>query len=274
MAKNEDKALVAAGENALLAGLIDEDELLHDLSESTNDFGASDVTIPFLRVLQQLSPQVTKGKSEYIEGATAGNFINTASKQVYDGEQGVLIIPCRFQNRYLEWRPRNKGGGLVRDFGTDAAAAMSRVAMQGEKGQNLTAEGNEIVRSFQYWALMSDGQGGADQIVLSLASTQAKKSKDWNYTIMTRKETIKGRPASMAKLPHFYTYKLTTVLESNDMGSWYGLRVTPHGRTLELPNGAEIFGAAKAFRELIDTGKVRTEVAHEGVDEDVQDSPF
>lgn len=268
--KNE---LVAAEEQFLANIGLDEDELLQDLATSESDFGATDVTIPFLRVLQQLSPQVTKGKPDYIEGASAGNFINTASKQVYDGEEGVLIIPCRFQNRYLEWRPRKMGGGLVRDFGEDAGAALARVAMQGEKGQQVTAEGHEIVRSLQYWALLTDGAGGYEQIVLSLASTQAKKAKDWNYVILNRKELIKGKTVSMARMPHFYTYKLTTVLESNDMGSWYGIRVNPHGRVAELPNGREIFETAKAFRELIDTGKVRTAEEHteEG---DNQASPF
>jgi hypothetical protein len=278
MTKESTEVAVLSDDSKLLQTLgLDEAQLLEDLESSQSDFGATDITIPFLRVLQQLSPQVTKGKTEYIPEASAGMLINTASKEVFDGEKGIIIIPCKYQSRYIEWRPRSKGGGLVRDFGSDASAALSHVAMTGEKGQQLTAEGNEIVRSYQYWAIIVDEETGRfEQVVLSLASTQAKKSKDWNYVISGRTHTLEsGKTVNLAKWPHWFSYRLSTAMESNDMGSWYGVKIQPAGVTAGLVNGPAIFEAAKNFRELIEAGKVKAAAENvHGADEDTQDSPF
>jgi hypothetical protein len=81
---------------------------------------------------------------------------------------------------------------------------------------------------------------------------------------------------SLSAIPHYYAYKLTTSLESNDMGSWYGIKVEPFGRVRDLPNGGEIYEAAKQFRDLVSQGAVRTmEEREEGsLDDDGQPSPF
>lgn len=271
------KDIVTKESTEITTGAFDETALLAELESGHSDFGAQDMTIPFLRVLQQLSPQVTKGKSEYLAEASAGMFINTASKKLFDGDEGAIIVPCKFQNRYIEWRPRSKGGGLVRDFGDDSNAANKFIVSKGEKGQSITAEGNEIVRSLQYWALVVDPTTGEyEPLVLSLASTQAKKAKDWNYVIGGRKENINGKMMSLSAVPHYFAYKLTTSLESNDMGSWYGIKVEPFGRVRDLPNGQEIYEAAKQFRDLVSQGAVRTmeEREEDGKDDDGQPSPF
>ena len=55
---------------------------------------SEDLSIPFIRVLAQLSPQVNKRDGKYVEGAEAGMLFNTVLNEVYDGEQGLLVIPC------------------------------------------------------------------------------------------------------------------------------------------------------------------------------------
>jgi hypothetical protein len=64
-------------------------------------------------------------------------------------------------------------------------------------------------------------------------------------------------------------------MESNDMGSWYGVKIQTAGVTAGLVNGPAIFEAAKNFRELIEAGKVKAAAENvHGADEDTQDSPF
>ena len=77
---------------------------------------AEDLSVPYLRILAQLSPQVNKRDGAYVQGAEAGMIFNTVSNEVYDGEQGILVVPCYFNRRLVEWKPRASGGGLVASY--------------------------------------------------------------------------------------------------------------------------------------------------------------
>ena len=50
------------------------------LSHVTN----KDLSMPRLKVLMQLSPEVNKSKQSYIEGAQPGMILNTVSQTLYD----------------------------------------------------------------------------------------------------------------------------------------------------------------------------------------------
>ena len=60
------------------------------LEEATSE----DFAIPFIRVLQPLSPQLQKQNGNYVENAIAGDLYNTVTGEVHDGEIGILVVPC------------------------------------------------------------------------------------------------------------------------------------------------------------------------------------
>lgn len=53
--------------------------------------------VPFLVVLQSMSPQCKKSDGAYIEGAEEGMIFNTASGEVFDGEEGVMLVPFAYR---------------------------------------------------------------------------------------------------------------------------------------------------------------------------------
>ena len=55
-----------------------------------DNVGADDIAIPFITILQALSPKV-RGEGK-IEGASEGDFINTVTDEIYKG--AIKIIPC------------------------------------------------------------------------------------------------------------------------------------------------------------------------------------
>ena len=71
-----------------------------------------DVAIPFLNLLQPMSPEVDKDEDTYIKGATAGRMINSVTKELFP-EEGVFVVPCDTQHVFVEWVPRTEGGGFV-----------------------------------------------------------------------------------------------------------------------------------------------------------------
>jgi len=48
--------------------------------------------MPFIRILQDMSPQLKKQKDEYIEGAESGDLFFNKNKTVV--QQPAQIIPC------------------------------------------------------------------------------------------------------------------------------------------------------------------------------------
>ena len=56
---------------------------------------AKSVALPFLKVLGQLSPQVTQGDSQFIEAARAGMIFNTVTNQLFNGSRYVFKLHNR-----------------------------------------------------------------------------------------------------------------------------------------------------------------------------------
>ena len=80
-----------------------------DQSGGMEGMDRDDFAMPFLRVLGQLSPETNKRDAKYIEGAEPGMIFNTVTKQTYDGEKGLNVIPCGYKRDYVEWTERGEG---------------------------------------------------------------------------------------------------------------------------------------------------------------------
>ena len=53
-----------------------------DLSKGFENMTQEDIALPFVRILGQLSPQVTEGDAKYIDGAKPGMIYNTVTNEV------------------------------------------------------------------------------------------------------------------------------------------------------------------------------------------------
>ena len=62
-----------------------EEEFLADVEEWKEHLTQDDMAMPFLQILQALSPQVTEGEDKFLEEAEKGMIFNTVSKQLYKG---------------------------------------------------------------------------------------------------------------------------------------------------------------------------------------------
>jgi len=90
-------------------------------SAGTESISADDVVIPFLSILQGLSPEVTGAKPEKkIKGASPGQFCHSLSQELIDGEEGFYFVPCAIRKEVLQWKLREEGGGIVARYPWDA----------------------------------------------------------------------------------------------------------------------------------------------------------
>ena len=193
-------------------------DLMDDILEFAGEgaaFGADEMQIPFIRALQALSPQLNKKKPEYIDGSEQGDLFNTVTGQVWNGEEGVTIIPCYQVTKYLEFTPRDMGGGFRGEI-SPTNPVLQQTTRQGSK--ELLPTGNELVKSDQHYCLVLDGEGSFQPAVIYMKSTQLKVSRRWKTQIAMQK--IKHpKTGQMITPPLFATeWKITTVEESNDQG--------------------------------------------------------
>lgn len=174
--------------------------------EGYDNIETQDVSIPFLVILQKLSPQCDKSADEYVKDAEPGMFFNTLTSKVYGRE--IELIPLLFKKYWLEWAP-NRGGFISRH--EPYSIPVDKSDFSHWKAEN----GNDINETFMFFCLVNNHfEDGV--VIFSLTSTGIKHAKNWNTQIMMT------RLDSGNRAPYFSSvWKLKTVLNKNDQGSWY-----------------------------------------------------
>ena len=254
-------------------------QILKDAQSGVQTFKQDDLSIPFLRVLQQLSPQVDRRHEAYVEGAEEGMFLNTATNELWDGEKGIHVVPIFYTPSFIEWKLREKGGGMVRDWGADASV-LARTERD-EKNRNIITDNpdHQIVQSGLYFVFVVDPSTGAYQeLAFPLQGMQLKKSRRWNTLIKTWLTEVPGADRPINPAPFFGVYHITSVYESNEQGKWFGVTITraknedgSDMKTIELPNGYDIYRAASQYREMVAAGRVKVKHEAEEAEYEVED---
>lgn len=242
-------AVAKAKETAVSTDVMD--DILGMAGEGAS-FDSSEMQIPFVRVAQSLSPQLNKKKPEYIEGLSAGDAFNTLTNERWEGEKGLVVVPCYQTTKYLEFVPRTSGGGFRGEIAPNDPV-LQRTTRDGSR--ELLPNGNELVKSDQHFCLIVGEDGMTQPVVIDMKSTQLKVSRRWKTQIAMNK--VK-HPATGAIItpPVFATlWHLTTTEESNDKGDFYNWAVAKVG----LVESRDILMEAKAFRESIMRGEVRAQ---------------
>ena len=188
-----------------------------DAGVGLENITTEDMQIPFIRIIQALSPQLQKDDPLYIKGAEQGDIFNTVSQEIYKQDEGVTVVPAFFEKKFLEFQLRSSGGGFVRELAADD----KDITMTSREGTiELLPNGNELVRTHQHLVIAQSADGTIAPSVLDMKKTQLKVSRRWN--------TLKNsaRLPSGALMPIYGTaWQLTTVLEANDQGKWFNYKL-------------------------------------------------
>jgi hypothetical protein len=228
-----------------------------DAGQGAQNIGKDDMALPFLVILQDLSPQTKKSKGEYILGAAPGMFLNTVTSTVYKGDPGILFIPALYQRTVIEWVPKDAGGGFVADHGLARGTELLKQASRGDKGYVL-ANGNQLVETAYHFGLIVDGEwdgdtfkgtGEAQQVLYTAKSSGLKVSRKWNT--LTQGVKLQGRNGPFTPAMAYMSYRLKTKEVSNDKGTWAELVVEPYLPTPQLTGGASLYKMAVSFAKVM-----------------------
>lgn len=209
--------------------------------------GVDDIAIPFLQILQSNSPQIKRGEQQ-IPGAKEGDIFNTITNELYSSDVGILVIPCAYQKAWVEWRPRELGGGFIKQHLTED---ILRHTKKNEHGRDALPDGNVIVPTAYHFVLLIDSTTkDYSQAVISMTSTQLKKSRKWNSLMTTLKMT--GLNGKFVPPMFSHIYRLTTVQEQNELGAWSGW----HIELVEPVVDVDLYNAAKEFALAVRAGRI------------------
>lgn len=268
MAKKEEKSL-ATQEKHLPSNIsnLEIEDLEKDAGAGLENIGANDIALPFLVVLQAGSPQVKKGDQK-VEGAVEGDVLNTVTQDLYSGDEGIYVVPVFYKKSFVEWKPRESGGGFVAQHEDESIFLRTK---KNEKNQDILETGNVIVTTaYHYGLLINPVSGDYQNVVIAMSSTQLKKSRRWNAIMsglkMARKNGTKFTPPIFSHM-----YKLTTEAEKNELGQWCGWKIEIQG----VVPSKEIYEAAKQFIDALKSGAIREAVPPQIVDTtDPDNIPF
>ena len=220
--------------------------LAQDPNEGFEEADSTSYAIPFLIVLQKLSPAVDKDESTYVKGAKPGMIMNTVTKDLYET---VTVVPVHYRKTFIEWVLRENGGGFRGENDPAVGRELQSTCSVNDKNQFILPNGNQLSEAANHYVLV-EGEAGWEPVLISMSSTQLKASRQW----MTQmKQATVATPNGMQKASMFaYRWTLGTESQSNDKGKWFGwtLERDEQVDTIELVTDARITREAVAMNRI------------------------
>jgi|TARA_R110002049_G_scaffold153090_1_gene317309 hypothetical protein len=232
-----------------------------DQGQGVGNIKQEDLALPFLKVLGQLSPEVNKRDAKYVEGAQPGMIINTVTNELHDGEKGIEVLPVFYKRQYIEWQDRGESKGAPVNI-YDAADTIPQTTR--DKGnKDRLANGNYLENTVSHFVVLL-GKTPTTALI-SMKATQLKISRKWNSMMMGIK--MQGKNGLFTPPTYSHIYKLRTVQQSNDKGTWFGWDVAKVGPISDKG----VYEIAKAFSKNVAKGDVQ---AKHGESEPKNEAPF
>lgn len=273
-ASKQSGALVAqTGSTELSAEMMAEIEA--DAGAGTSQ-SADDNIVPFIVLLQDMSPEVKKREADYVQGAEPGMLLNKATRQLYASDEkqaaetGFPLLrfqPCAFDRSVNEWIPRIDGGGFVakHDLVGSVEQTMARVGARqvevaderGEKRtvwRDATGKHDMVDTRYHYGHAVGD-DGSLSPAVLGFASTGHTASREWMTLMNNHKINAGGR--LVVEPSWFRVYNVRSKPKSNKKGDFFVITVDDGPRIEDAASRA----AGKALHAAFSAGTIRADDA-------------
>tara|TARA_R110000787_G_scaffold52502_1_gene123565 strand:+ start:40 stop:459 length:420 start_codon:yes stop_codon:yes gene_type:complete len=117
----------------------------------------------------------------------------------------------------------------------------------------MLPSGNELVKSDQHFVLVVDDDGSYQPAVVDMKSTQLKVSRRWKTQIAMQKVKHPKSGAMVTPAVFATVWRLRSVEESNDQGTWNNWAVEKEG----LVEERDLLQEARLFRQSVAAGEVK-----------------
>ena len=217
---------------------------LEELSGQGQEYvTARDQKLPILKILYANSPVLDETDGKHVETAKQGDIWSETSGTVWKGKEGIIVVPCLYINTFNEWKDKGDSPGRPVKIHTDPSV-MSETT-RGDDNKDRLPNGNYVEDTGNHFVYILDKDyNPVEQALISMKSTQKKKSKTWNSMMMSRR--TQGKSGFYTPPTWSTTYKLTTTKESNSQNSWYGW-VVDFDKYLNAGENLKVLKTTQAF---------------------------
>ena len=174
------------------------------------EIAQEDMMIPFLRVVQSLSEEVTPGKDKYNPDVRPGDIYDGVTRTIF---KNAKVIVCGMRKYFSEWTPDVRGKLVGKHLPTsDVVRNAKKVEVKTDKGftfTNLKTGENNLLETYGIVLLVKNEDGTALPGVLTLSKTSFSTGRQLSTLIAIHQE--KGVPV----------FTLSTTSTSNSKGSWF-----------------------------------------------------
>ena len=248
----------------------------------TQNMTGADQAIPFLSLLQALS-KVISDPTKKVEGAAPGMIMDSVSKQLYDGETGIVFLPCNTKRVYVAWKGEPGSGTVAGRYGP-SDPIVKTAARNFAFNEMQDPDGNRLVETFYVIGMiLNDDMTPASMGTISFTSTKIKAYKESIGVL----RTLPGDAPLYA-----FPMRITTRPETRPKGTSYNFVVRPLGYDgnvfkngvagcVILPAsdaGKVLYPLAKALADDFDSGAANiaydTEGSHGGDGAAYEDEPY
>ena len=224
-----------------------------------------DNLVPSIIVLQPLSPQVMDGAAA-LPDAEPGDLLLRGAEELVDGDEGIWFQPCNYFNKWLEFIPRDAGGGFVASYDfvpgkIDRNHLPDRAERDPENPNRavFTDSGNECVH-YHFVAGLAWQSGSGLEFVIPFKGSGHSVARGWNTTRLRQRWV--GGPRDGQPMPApANLYRLTTTQRKNKKGQWYVISVgapvpltSAEGREI-VGDPARAYVMARSLGQAIESGQ-------------------
>jgi hypothetical protein len=213
---------------ALAPQLSMEEQMEQDERAGYEGVGAGDRALPFITIIQALSPQIKRSNAKFIPEAAEGMLFDTVSNVVYDGQTGIDFIPCGVVTTLVEWKDRDKGtGGFVGQIAANDPRV--KTAVKDDKGRLITKDGNVIVDTAYHLGVHLSGENKNEPrlAVIPMSSSQRGKSRRWITQMESLRLPKKSGVGTYVPPMYSQVFRIGTKPEQSKKGQdYFGYELT------------------------------------------------
>lgn len=203
--------------------------------------GIDDVRFPRLAIAQGLSPQIASDNP--INGLKLYDMFNDLTNEIY-GRGPLLFVPVRRDVRYIEFRPRDEGGGVLDlDVPPNDPRTQWTTTMEGNEKVRVAPRATKFV---EFVVLLLREEHDPEPIVLSIKDTNKwnrKAHTDLTTIISLQNDDIYGR-----------IYKVSSRPEKNDSGTFgvYSVELFGKASSKLRENAKAMYESLKGKKIVVD----------------------
>jgi len=200
------------------APAINTDSWIEDAGMGIESASSDEFKLPLIKILYSSNmPDI----ETTVQGTPVaeGCIFNQTSEKAYDGKQGFRVVPVYYKRSFNEWKEMEEGNNRPVAVHKDKPAGLSR---SGNK--DVLPNGNYVEDTGNWFVMVIDDNDHViDQGMITMKSTQKKKSNEWLQKLKSNIIVKDGK--SLVPPGYMTVYKLNTHRQESGKYKFFGWQI-------------------------------------------------